>query len=783
MRTGDPQSKSVSRSLTRAKEFLAPVLVSLLLMLFALNAVADETAISPRDRQFWSFRPPLGVTPPEVESDERVRTPLDAFVLARLEAAGLSLSPDAPPRTLLRRAYFDLIGLPPSPEEVEAFLQDTRPDAYERLIDQLLDSPHYGERWGRHWLDAAGYTDTASRDTGQEFLTLNEGIWRYRDYVVRSFNQDKPYDRFLTEQLAGDELVPWRNAEEFTPEIREALIATGFLRLATDVTDEDLANVPEKHYEVLDQVVRMISTNLLGLTTGCARCHDHKYDPIPQQDYYRLLAVFASAYNPEEWLQPKNRVLSYVSKTRQVELERHNAQVTVELEKLQAQLTKLHKPYRKRLFEKKLQTIPQSLIGETRSAFETPQEKRDRIQRFLFRKLQETLTITREEIEPQLSESHRLATTKLQAEISAVEGRLRPPGKIQALWDVGSPPTIRVLERGDLQAPGTPVNPGFLVVLSDPGRSRAQRPSETIDSSSGRRLALARWLTSRDHPLTARVLVNRIWQHHFGKGIVAGDNFGRQGTSPTHPELLDWLAVDFMEAGWKIKRLHRLIMTSSVYRQSSIRAEPSSPSAAESVDPQNKLLWRMNLKRIEAEAVRDAVLAVSGKLDRRIGGEPIALEISPDGQQIVAHSDDDVSGAYRRSLYLLARRNYPLTFLEVFDFPIMAVNCTRRTHAATPLQSLQLLNSEFAMQQADFFAARVGQIVKGADTGETISTVYQIALSRQPTVEEVEFCSEHLLEQARLYRDQGVSTAEASQRALASLCQMLICSSEFLYID
>ena len=744
-------------------------------------AEAPEPEISDEERQFWSFRRPVRAEISKVKDRQRVRTPIDAFVLSRLEAKGLTFSPDAPRLTLVRRAYFDLIGLPPSPQEVRAFLADSRPDAYERLIDRLLASPHYGERWGRHWLDAAGYTDMEGLDAGLEYLRFNEGVWRYRDYVVRAFNEDKPYDQFLKEQLAGDELVDWRNAAKYTPEILDALMATGFLRLIIDTSFEDVSNLPPIHYGVLDQIVRMVSGSLLGLTTGCARCHDHKYDPIPQQDYYRMVSVFASGYNPEKWLQPKDRLLPDVSKVDQEAIKQHNAKIDPALEKLKEQLASLHRPYEKQLFEEKLKVVPEPLVEETRVAFETPEEKRGRIQKFLVKKLEKILQVSPEEIWKRLDETDKPNSARLKAELEKLESRRRSFEKIHALWDVGPPPKIRILQRGNVETPGARVSSGFLAVLSPPRQSRAEKPEETVGNTSGHRLAMAQWLTSRENPLTARVMVNRIWQHHFGRGIVAGsENFGNQGTRPTHPQLLDWLAVDFMEQDWKIKRLHRLIMTSTVYRQSS--RQPEGESFAKSVDPVNDLLWRANLRRLEAECVRDATLAVTGNLDLTMGGKPVLLKTTSEGLQIVSKREDDPSGKERRSLYILARRNYPLTFLEVFDFPIMALNCTRRTHAANPLQSLLMLNSPFAMEQAEYLAARVSGLVgEKAPAREKIETAHWLALSRGPTAQEIKFCEAHLEEQSQLYRE--LSPQEASQKALASLCQALIGSSEFLYVD
>ena len=745
---------------------------------------AEAPGITEKDREFWAFRKPVAQRVPEVKNKHRVRTPIDAFVLAKLEAKGLSLSAEAPRQTLMRRAYMDLTGLPPTPEEIKAFAADTRLGAYERLVDRLLASPQYGERWGRHWLDATGYTDVTGADVTLETIAVHEGMWRYRDYVVRSFNEDKPYARFLTEQLAGDELVDWRRAKKFTSQLLDSLVATGYLRSVYDHTDADIVNLPHERYEVLFHVAEKVSSGLLGLTVACARCHSHKYDPIPQKEYYRFLSIFAPAYNPMNWTQPKNRVMATVSRVDEEEIKRHNADLDKPIGELGKQLATLLKPYQELLLDVKLQNLPAEIRAETKAALETPADKQDDVQKFLVEKFGESLKVVPEEIEKALKEADAVAKTKIDRQIKTLNSYRRPLEKIQVLVDAGPPGTMRLLQRGNVEMPGPKVQPGVLTVLSDPGTSGVLHPPDTQGESSGYRLAFARWLTSRDHPLTARVMVNRVWQHHFGRGIVeTPDNFGKLGASPTHPELLDWLAVDFMQNGWTLKRLHRLIMTSSVYRQSSRQPADGEPSVARKLDPENHLLWRMNLRRLEAEVIRDSVLAASGKLDRTLGGPAILLKPSPEGLQTVSEKDPTPNTKHRRSLYLLARRNYPLEFLQVFDFPVIQVNCNRRINSATPLQSLTMLNDEFMVENARYLAERVASIVGEQNRSQWMETAYLLALSRKPTSSELKICEDNLGKQKQFYLNANSEPKQASAAALANFCQMLMGTNEFLYVE
>ena len=730
---------------------------------------AEAPEIQSKDQEFWAFRKPVARPVPSIKNKPPVRNAIDAFVLAKLEPKGLSLSPVAPDLKLVRRAYLDLIGLPPAPEELQAFLTDAQPRAYERLIDRLLESKQYGVRWARHWLDSAGYTDT----TGQE--TIFEGIWRYRDYVVDSLNADKPYEQFLVEQIAGDELFDWRSAGKYTPQILTALTATGYLRSTFDRTDADITNLPQERYDVLIDLVDKVSSGVLGLSVGCARCHSHKFDPIPQRDYYRLLTVFSSAYNPWNWTTPQERFLPAVPKAEQEKIDRHNAELDVPLAGLKQRISRLRAPYDERLLDTKLLKLPAEIREETKVALRTAIDKQDTIQQFLVKKFGKALEVKAAEIDASLNPDDKNIHDRLRREVETLNGFRRSYGKIQALWDTGPPPTMRLLQRGVLASPGPKVEPGFLSVLSSPGKSEFVRPPDAKGQTSGQRLAFARWLTSPEHPLTARVMVNRVWQHHFGKGIVqTPDNFGHMGAAPTHPELLDWLAVDFMEHGWSLKRLHKMIMTSATYRQTS-RQTPQ----GNAVDPDNNLLWRMNLQRLESETIRDSILAASGKLDLTMGGPAILLKPRSDGLQLISDKDPAPLGQFRRSLYLEARRGYPLTFLEVFDSPLMQTSCNRRLNSATPLQSLTLLNDDFMIGQARSLAERV----LAAKPPSPIELAYQLALSRKPDDREVKLSGRHLQDQTQAFLDANTPPEKAAVLAFASLCQILLSNNEFLYRD
>jgi hypothetical protein len=747
------------------------------------------------DRQHWAFRPPARPALPAVRHADRARTPVDTFLLARLESRGLTFSPDADRVTLLRRAALDLLGLPPSPEEVDAFLADPRPDAYEQLLDRLLASPHFGERWGRHWLDVVGYADTVGFDTDANNLILSEGKWRYRDYVIAAFNQDKPYDRFVTEQLAGDELVDWRNAPAFTPAIREALIATGYLRTARDQTHEPESNIPLSYYGVLHDTVAMVGNSLLGLTLQCAQCHNHKFDPVPQREYYQLMAVFTPAYNPEHWKpvfpwkpDVKDRGLPDVSPAEQAAIDQHNKEIERQVADLARQLAELRRPYEARLREARLQTVPEPIRADTRAALDTPADKRGDVQKYLAAKFEPLLRVKPEEVTAALSAADRASADRLGSEIATRNSRRRSFGKIQALYDVGPSPRTFLLKRGNYETPGDEVQPGFLSALTDPGRSPLIPASTPAGPSSGRRTTLARWLTepdSRASALLARVLVNRLWQHLFGRGLVpTPENFGTSGEPPTHPELLEWLGSELARGGWRIKPMLKLLMTSTVYRQASQPSAAGGPADGAKVDPSDQLLWRMRLRRLEAEAIRDSILTVSGRLDPAMGGPPILLRALPDGQVVIDDKPPSApsSAGRRRSVYLLSRRAYNLSLLAVFDQPLAAVNCPCRDASAVPLQSLTMLNGAFVDEQARHFADRVARSA-GASGEGAVRAAFRLALARQPSALEVRICAQLLEHQTAALRAANKPAADAEQLALVQLCHTLLNTSEFLYVE
>jgi hypothetical protein len=763
----------------------------------ATRPVADSGTSSP---EHWSFRPPAHPRVPAVRHTDRVRTEIDAFLLAALENKGLSFSPDADKVTLIRRAKLDLLGVPPSPEDVDAFLVDHRPGSYERLLERLLASPQFGERWGRHWLDVVGYADTVGFDDSANEPHLSQGKWRYRDYVIAAFNKDKPYDRFVLEQLAGDELVDWRNAPQFTPEIRELLIATGYLRTARDNTHEPESNIPLSHFGVLHDTVSIIGNSLLGMTVGCAQCHDHKFDPITQQDYYGLMAALTPAYNPANWkpVYPwkpdvKDRGLPEVSPAEKAEIDRHNTEIDKRVGELRKEREAVHGRCSEALRHAKIQKLPEPIRGDAKAAFDKPAEKRNEIERYLVAKLQASIQVTPAEVAAALAPNEKTAICEIDARIAAAEAQRRKTGRIQALYDVGPPPSTHLLVRGNFETPGPEVQPGFLHALcNSPSESSRTNPARPAGATSGRRLALGYWLIqpeTRASALLARVMANRIWQHLFGRGIVpSAENLGVGGEQPTHHELLEWLSSRLARSGWEIKPLIKLIMNSTAYRQASRRpregtAAATAYAAAEKLDAADILLWRMRLRRLEAEAIRDEILSVSGRLDATFGGAPILLHAADDGSVDIDKKSLPYPAARgRRSVYVLFRRTYNLSMLTVFDQPAVAINCPSRDVSAVPLQPLTMLNDSFVADAAKQFAERVERAgVKTA--GEAVRAAFRIALAREPDAAEEKICAQLLERQALVYRAQAQGEASARHHAVVELCHTLLNTSEFLYVE
>ena len=732
--------------------------------------------------ELWSFRPPVRSPVPSIENSQRVRTPVDAFVLQQLEGHELEMAPEADRQTLLRRASFDLIGLPPAHEDIDAFLTDTRPDAYELLIDRLLADPRYGERWARHWLDVAGYTESAGILNEDRVLPLP---WKYRDYVVRALNSDKPYDRFLLEQIAGDELTDYWTAYEtmdaLPDDVVEGITATGFLRTAADPSRPDFKTIKnaaaQYFYPTLFDTLQIVCSSTMGLTVQCARCHSHKFDPIPQVDYYRMQAVFTTAYRPDNWIPQMNRRLQIATKKQQEHAKQRNAEVDAAVKKLNDELVAVKKTFATRLFDDRLAEVSEEIRDDVSAALKTSAEARTDVQKYLADKFEKRLRPKGKELDTAIAvyPEFKNLNAELLGKIAAQERQRIKFEEVRALYDQPGEVTTPVLLRGDPLTPGPHVEPGAVTTLETPVKFVWTATSSDA-KTSGRRLAFARWLTQPDHPLTARVMVNRIWMHHFGTGIVSTpDDFGVSGDAPSHPELLDWLATEFVRSGWSVKHLHRLILTSSVWRQRS-RVSDESRAAGLKVDPENRLLWRQTMRRLDAEPLRDAILQTSGLLSASMHGPSQGVSRRGDGEVVVAENP----GRDRRSVYVTTRRLQPQTMLEVFDQPTISVNCVQRSTSTVSTQALTLLNSDAMIRAAEAFA----RVCLAAEPDDPVRTAVRRAYGRDPSDAERATLAEFLTKQAERYSEQPDDNADsARQKAMADLCHMLLSSNEFAYVD
>ncbi|CAK8993678.1 DUF1553 domain-containing protein [Durusdinium trenchii] len=673
----------------------------------------DGPLITEEERSYWAFLPIERIDPPSVEAADRARTPIDSFLLSRLEEQGFSYAEEASRLALLRRASIDLTGLPPTLEEAQQFLADEVPGAYERLVDRLLSSPAYGERWGRHWLDVAGYADSEGYNSAD---AVRNHAFRYRDYVIRAFNADKPFDQFILEQLAGDELVtsPLNN---LTPEDAELLAATGFLRMAPDGTGGAVDDAAVARNEVIAETIKIVSTSLMGMTVGCAQCHDHRYDPIPQADYYALRAVFDPALDWKQWKSPRQRLVSmYTDADREVA-----AEIEAEARKIDAERKKKQDEYIAATFEREVKKLPEEIQDAAREARETPAKERTADQKKLLKKY------------PSLNVSagslylyDRKAADKLKAMAAkAKELRETKPKEefIRALVEPpGASPVSFVFFRGDHEQPHEEVAPRGLTVL-DLNVELPSIPAKVEgEETTGRRTALAKRLTDPNHPLTARVIANRIWMHHFGRGLVAtpGD-FGVLGARPTHPQLLDWLARELIESGWSVKHLHRMIMMSAAYRQSTRGDE-----ALVRADPDNELCGRAPLRRLEAEVVRDATLLLTGTLNRELYGPPVPVMADRVGRWVLGIENLNAGRPGKE----------------------IALGGGRSTGEA-----LMLMNSDFVLESS------------------TTASAVQFLIDQQ----------EIFASQITSAGKDDKATPEL--QALASLCHMLLSSNEFLYVE
>jgi mono/diheme cytochrome c family protein len=722
---------------------------------------AAATTTTTKAKEYWWQAPVVRREAPQVKNSAWVQNPIDAFVLSGLEKAGLSPAPAASQGHLLRRVYFDLIGLPPTPEEVADFTADTSPNAYEKVIDRLLASPQYGERWGRHWLDLVRYAETH----GYERDSSKPNAWRYRDYVIRSFNANKPYDQFVREQLAGDEL----DKPTF-----EAKVATGFYRLGA--WDDEPDDKKTARYDELDDIIRTSTSAFLGLTVNCARCHDHKFDAIPQLEYYRLLAFFHGVKHKDD-----------VPLVPQEEVDRYNAAMAAvdqRVKDLNATIAEVEKPARDQLFAGKLAELPQEL----REAYALPPDQRNDAQKKLAEDAQQQAQPNPQEVAKAMSEDATKKKAELDEQIKLANAS-RPGQYPMAMGIAENPkesPKTHILARGDAHTPGEEVEPGFLTVLASAKLSPTPKPEagETL----GRRRVLADWIASDDNQLTARVMANRLWQHHFGRGIVrSASDFGTMGDPPTHPELLDWLAADLVDNGWRLKSLHHKIMTSNAYRMAS-----TNDAKALASDPENDLFWRQELRRLEAEAIRDSVLAVTGGLNSTMGGPSIYPTISKavlHGQSQPGNGwgNSSPADAARRSVYIFVKRSLVVPMMETFDFADTGQSCAQRNVTTIAPQALTMMNGEFMHEQARVLADRLLREA-GSEPVNQVKLAYRLAFARDPEADELA-TAVGLIQKQRdnvkktVPKDKPLSAEEIDRRALASFGLVMLNLNEFVYVD
>ena len=684
-------------------------------------------------KNYWAYKALVRPEVPKVERTEWVKNPIDAFVLKKLEDKKIAPNPVADKTALVRRAYYDLIGLPPTPEQVDAFVKDTAPDAWSKLIDALLASPHYGEKWGRNWLDVVRYGET----NGYERDNAKPNVWRYRDYVVKAFNDDKPYDRFVREQLAGDEM-PGVDPDR--------IVATGYYRLG--LWDDEPADRKLARFDEFDDWVATTGQVFLGMTLNCARCHDHKIDPILQADYYKLVAFFADVPRYDNSTDP--RVMSSFT---DISPPTKRAAYEADLKTREARKSDV----RKRMVELEEKAIRKMPAPDQRAS-EGPDRPKvlQKLKEFMEPADWKTYGEQRKEIE--------------------VLNRTVDPRRDMALSVNGCtihPPETNIMIRGNPNTPGAKVEPGFPKVLTDivPSIPRAK----TGDRTAGRRLVLADWIVAKENPVTARVMANRIWQGHFGRGIVASSNdFGLFGTPPTHPDLLNWLASEFMKQNWSIKSMHRLMMNSNTYTMSSKGSD-----AGLKADPSNDLFWRFNMRRLVAEEVRDTFLSVSGQLNLKAGGPSV---YPPMPKEVLAGQSVPGSGwptsnpeeAARRSIYVHIKRSLQLPILAQHDQADSDSSCPVRYTTTVPTQALGMINGDFSQQTAVALAARLKRDAK--DLPAQVALAIRLTTGREASKAEIE-------RDLKFIADAGTKRKLDPEQSLKLYCLMAINASEMVYLD
>ncbi|MEN3940480.1 PSD1 and planctomycete cytochrome C domain-containing protein [Prosthecobacter sp. SYSU 5D2] len=766
--------------------------------------LGPEHAFTDEERAWWAFQPIRKPAVPAVTTAAAITNPIDAFVAEKLAENKLSFSPEADPVTLLRRLTFDLTGLPPEPEDVARFeTAATRGAAeyrraYDAAIERLLSSPAYGERWGRHWLDIAGYADS---DGYTDKDLERKWAYKYRDYVIQSLNKDKPFDQFVREQLAGDEMVPQPH-KNLSADAIEKITATGFLRMAADGTGAMNDKVAQN--STIADTLKIVSTAFYGMTIGCAQCHDHRYDPITQADYYRLRAVFEPGFNAPKWKTPAARLVSLQT----AEEAAAAAKVEVEAKKIDAARLAQTEVFITEVLEKELAKVAEKDREALRTAYRTDVKKRTPEQLALLKNNPRVLKLHAGSLylyDTTYKTKHANTLKEMAAQAAAVRATKPKEEFIHAFDEPPLKPELVpatfIFHRGDIEQPKDKVQPGDLTVLA--GQRQIEVPEKNpATPTTGRRLAFANSLTDGKHPLLARVIVNQVWKRHFGKGLVnTPDDFGQLGEKPSHPELLDYLAAEFMNNGWSLKQLHRLIVTSSTFRQSSRRDDQR-----DLVDPDNRLLSRMNVLRLEAETLRDSFLAVSGKLNPKLGGAPVPVTFSEEGQIIIGIDTRDTAGRqtgkytslqgeeYRRSIYVQARRSTPLEMFATFDAPAMTdPNCASRPVTTVSPQSLLLMNNGYMREHAQDFAMRLQQEA-GPDLEKQIRLAWQLSFSRAPSMADLQTATDFVQAQTAHYQanptklEHVAGPAEKKDASpallgLTALCHGLMSSNEFLYVD
>ncbi len=731
-------------------------------LLLAASGTPGKDPFTPAQRKFWAFQPVQRTSPPAVKHHEWVANPIDAFVTSKLDAKDLQPAAQADRVTLIRRLSFDLIGIPPTPDEVDQFVADKSPNAYEKVVDRLLASPHYGERWARHWLDLARYAESEGFKSDE----TRPNAWRYRDYVIKSFNENKPYDRFVKEQIAGDEL--WPNDPS-------ARVATAFNRHYPD--ESNARNLMQRRQEILNDITDTVGSTFLAMTYGCARCHTHKFDPILHTDYYRLQAFFANTAADDE--------IPMISPSDMANFRAKKAIWENETKPIRDQIALLLEPKKHKILKDFVDKYPE----EIQAAIAKPAAERTPFEWQMYAKAKPYLTIDDDAAAKTLSKDDKKKYEGLLGDLkrfSSIDPGEAPIGIGMRDLSAKAPATHR-LNVGAWDAPQEEVQPGFLSII-DPDEPKIAPPAGL--NTTGRRTALANWIASPENPLTARVMVNRIWSYHFGQGIApAPSDFGAMGGKPTHPELLDWLASEFVRSGWDIKRMHKLIVTSNTYRQSSGFNE-----VAAKQDPRDKLLWRFPRERLEGEVIRDSALSVAGLLNDEMSGPSVFPELPEGaGKPRGGWKVSEPAERNRRSVYIFVRRNARYPMLEAFDMPDTHESCGRRNQTITAPQAMTLLNSKVSLEWSQALAGRVLKEA-GTDPKAQIEDAYRLAYGRRPDGSEKDTLLTFFAKQKDLIAERA-STGQklalptlmpagydpAHAAALVDFCQMLLNSNEFVY--